>query len=852
MRANSPIIHSHPRLFKSNSNSNITHIHILCPYKFCNCFCTICNSYSVCSCICHSNNQKSKVNSLSLSKDINHSEKANLSNEANNIYQKTRKYLHCNYESSLSQSNDIKNASNLNLDQLTKKIFYDKLYKTNANNSGRCMSEINLKRNNYSNIRKQCLYLKEKYLNKSNMTNFNSNNSNYNYNYDNKKMFSFGNPLTDRENNSYSKNLNKNKEEETNNNIEDKTDDKISKYLNINYEKDLENNNNNRDKDEKSNYQYLSNYFRKRCKNKSSLNSPHKSKIKEIIIQSRINKNKYTTFDLNKNISKDNNGKLIKNKNRKTYYNNENKDISNNSNKTHEYDKLIYNNFITKKDRINYDKQINRNRNQLSILNKKKNKTSYAKLNYNTNNIKKNPNIDISKIKKGNSNRESKDNHLKKSSFSFSFINRSINKNIIEKLKKELLWKNQEAIEYKNKYIVLQKELEFYKSENKKLKQMNINYINKNNNQKDRNMNFKNKYSDEMFKIINKENNYNFDYNNINEKQSELSSKLKLKTDLNIDNENYFQTFCNNILSEKCIFAISSLTKSKSILCFDYANKSFSFRDYADFGDFQENYYKSLENNKDNQKNNSIFLTIDYNFYIITGENFDSFYVFNALKRTINKLCSLKNNHSNGSMLNYNGDIICISGNYNKKVELFNEAKNEWIDLPELQIERSDFASVIFRNKYIFCLFGYNLPTKQYLNSIEYLDIENYNKSTWNYLKYKNENLLSLYFKCSLGINYNNEKIIIVGGNEGQENFPNDYFYQLIISKNFENNKNSYIEKTKRKPKDINKYKCYSFNKGNKIFLDKDNLYCMAFDDDLRAHIFNINNMAHDIFFFDS
>ena len=121
MRANSPIIHSHPRLFKSNSNSNITHIHILCPYKFCNCFCTICNSYSVCSCICHSNNQKSKVKSLSLSKDINHSEKASLSNEVNNIYQKTRKYLHCNYESSLSQSNDIKNASNLNLDQLTKK-----------------------------------------------------------------------------------------------------------------------------------------------------------------------------------------------------------------------------------------------------------------------------------------------------------------------------------------------------------------------------------------------------------------------------------------------------------------------------------------------------------------------------------------------------------------------------------------------------------------------------------------------------------------------------------------------------------------------------------------------------------
>ena len=64
------------------------------------------------------------------------------------------------------------------------------------------------------------------------------------------------------------------------------------------------------------------------------------------------------------------------------------------------------------------------------------------------------------------------------------------------------------------------------------------------------------------------------------------------------------------------------------------------------------------------------------------------FYVFNALKRTINKLCSLKNNHSNGSLINYKGDILCIGGNYNKKVELYNEAKNTWIDLPELQVER--------------------------------------------------------------------------------------------------------------------------------------------------------------------
>jgi hypothetical protein len=319
---------------------------------------------------------------------------------------------------------------------------------------------------------------------------------------------------------------------------------------------------------------------------------------------------------------------------------------------------------------------------------------------------------------------------------------------------------------------------------------------------------------------------------------------------LNVDNENYYITLSDNkTTSDKCIFPISSITKSKSILCFDYTNKSFSFKDYADFGDFQENYSKSFENLKETQNNPSIFLTIKSNFYIITGENCDMFYVFNAQKRTINKLCSLKNNHANGSLINYKGDILCIGGNYNKKVELYNEAKNAWIDLPELQVERSGFASVTFKNKYVFCLFGYNLPTKQYLNSIEYLDIEKYKESSWKYLKYKNENLLSLHLNFSFCINYKDEKIIIVGGNNGHEKKPNEYFYQLIISKNFEKNKNSYIEKTNRKLKDINKNKCYLFNKGHSIISHKNNSFYMAFDDNLRLHLFNDNTMGHDVFY---
>ena len=686
------------------------------------------------------------------------------------------------------------------------------------------------------------------------MTNFNSNL--YNYNYDNKKILSYRNPLTERDNISYKKYLNKkNDENELKDNITEKQNEKIVRYFNLNYDKDVETNRIEKGSDDNSdisNNKYLNNYFRKRCKNKSTLNSPQRAKIKEILIQTNVNKNQYTTHGPNKNLLNNDKTELTNDKNRKTDINDENRDTTNKINQAYEKTKLIYNNYIARKDKINYEKHINRNRNKLNIFTKKKNKTSYVKLNHNINNIKKNLS-NISKIKKGNSLRESKNDNLKTYSFSFSLINNKINNSIIEKLKKELYQKNQEILEYKNKLIAQEKDVEFYKSEINRLKLLNNKYIDNMSHEEKKSI-YKHVYLDEMnsnfyknYRNIKKENNLH-----LNEKQLGLSSKLKINTNLNIDKDNYYITFAENkSSSDKCIFSISSLTKSKSILCFDYTNKSFSFKDYADFGDFQENYSKSFENTKDHKNSSSIYLTIGYNFYIVTGENCDMFYVFNALKRTINKLCSLKNNHSNGSLINYKGDILCIGGNYNKKVELYNEAKNTWIDLPELQVERSGFASVIFKNKYIFCLFGYNLPTKQYLNSIEYLDIEKYKESSWKYLKYKNENLLSLYLNFSFCINYKDEKLIIVGGNNGQEKKPNEYFYQLIISKNFEKNKNSYIEKTNRKLKDINKNKCYLFNKGHSIISHKNNLFYMAFDDNLRLHLFNDSNMGHDVFYSD-
>ena len=64
------------------------------------------------------------------------------------------------------------------------------------------------------------------------------------------------------------------------------------------------------------------------------------------------------------------------------------------------------------------------------------------------------------------------------------------------------------------------------------------------------------------------------------------------------------------------------------------------------------------------------------------------------MKKTMNNLCGLKNNHSNGALIDLGkNNLLCISGYFNKKMELFSISKNNWIDyLSETLIERSNLC----------------------------------------------------------------------------------------------------------------------------------------------------------------
>ena len=271
-------------------------------------------------------------------------------------------------------------------------------------------------------------------------------------------------------------------------------------------------------------------------------------------------------------------------------------------------------------------------------------------------------------------------------------------------------------------------------------------------------------------------------------------------------------------------------------------SKNFYFFDFADYNNFSTNYIND-------EDNGNVYLSYNSFLYILTGKNYDMFYSFNPQKQAMEKLCSLKNNHSKGCLIPYHNSIICLSGQHNKKCEIYSTIKNDWSDMSEMNIERSEFGCCIIQDKFLFSIFGFNYPKNEYLNSIEYLDLLE-EGSTWKYLDYKNDKLLSLYIKGLLAINYNDEKIILVGGYNGELNKPVEDFNQLILGNNFETD--SYVEDVNRKLKDIQKNKLYIFNSGITEKKDeKDRLYNIAYDNEDRIHIFEIQTITHDVFDFE-
>ena len=128
--------------------------------------------------------------------------------------------------------------------------------------------------------------------------------------------------------------------------------------------------------------------------------------------------------------------------------------------------------------------------------------------------------------------------------------------------------------------------------------------------------------------------------------------------------------------NSKFLYKVFIKNDKIELLSFDIINHVFNIINFIDCGNFYSDFKESYYNNKDD--NNSIYLNNEKNndFYIVTGKNCNKLYKYDYETNTMKKLYSFKNNHSNGCLLFINYNIICLSGNFNKKVEIFSEQNN--------------------------------------------------------------------------------------------------------------------------------------------------------------------------------
>ena len=316
----------------------------------------------------------------------------------------------------------------------------------------------------------------------------------------------------------------------------------------------------------------------------------------------------------------------------------------------------------------------------------------------------------------------------------------------------------------------------------------------------------------------------------------------------------------SNVLLKKLISIkegttfIFSVFDSKRILRYDLEYRSFKLIEFADFAEFETNFYSQ----------GSIFLNIADGLLIISGENHDLFYQYNYKKNCINRLNKLNDNHSYGGLIfnELENSLICLSGWHNRRVEKylnleisFNfidkiegskkkfdvKNKNIWLNMPELITERSECPYIIINNIYLYAFFGFNCPKMKYLDTIERLNLEK--QESWEIVKYSNEEHISSFRKSHSCIKINADELLFVGGYDGSNENPIENF-------SFYNSKTNKISTSQRVFPDIVKNHCYYFQKHVNFipFIDEQNRHnYVGIDEKDNIHIVEVGELQYDI-----
>jgi len=413
-----------------------------------------------------------------------------------------------------------------------------------------------------------------------------------------------------------------------------------------------------------------------------------------------------------------------------------------------------------------YKNSRNNNKNENNVINLKYQKSADSRINsFNL--------INKSKLKKliFNKNKKKFNKLIIQNENQFSYINNNNNNN------------NEN---YKNKIIFLKKIIYNQKNNIKILREQNKILLEKIKKMQEENMgtlkvisSLKSEFSNKNINEIND----NYINNYIN------SNHCKRNSYNTIPNDNSIINIKENIFNSKKI--IYSLYDNKNILSYDFTSNEFKLIQIIN-EEFEKEFNKDI---------NTLycFNNINNKIYIIAGNNNDQLYIYKIKSNKIKKYSNLNNNHMYGSLIffvnnnNENEKLICLSGKYNKKVEIYNDEDDYWNDkiIEEMPEERCNSCYLIINNNYIYGFYGYNYILKKYLNNIVYY---NFNNNKWNKILNKSLNNNIKGIKNHFCYENKNDKYIyILGGDSNFNNIIIDLEKKSIVkidlNKGIKNNK---------------------------------------------------------------
>ena len=228
-----------------------------------------------------------------------------------------------------------------------------------------------------------------------------------------------------------------------------------------------------------------------------------------------------------------------------------------------------------------------------------------------------------------------------------------------------------------------------------------------------------------------------------------------------------------------CLFGID---REDYFYIFDIKNKKLSKKKILEIEDISDTFQKDYQ-----YEGTILYNTLD-GIFILTGKKSDILYHYNSKYDTINKICTFKNSHDNGSLLldkEFNR-LFVFGGKETTVCEYYSFNDKKLYSVPSLTIDRANGSFIICNNK-IYGFFGFSYKNNKYCGTIEVIDNRKLDKwSEVKNIKFLKENISFDVESVSTIIYKEDEnKILLYAGIQGDnEDYVIDSYYLYDTKEN--------------------------------------------------------------------